>query len=322
MAKNKLKVLILGGGPSSEHEVSVKTAGMVRRYLNPEKYEAVLEIIPKTGKWSCPGGNGGADIAFIAMHGEFGEDGQIQKILERAGLSYTGSGVSASALGMDKAKSQAIFSLHGLNVPKSFFFSKQEFKDNEDKILKNIKEQFSFLVVIKPADRGSSVGVSVAGKRADLGAAIKKALAVSGNILAQEFIPGTELTCGILDDGKNNLMPLLPTEIVPKTGKFFDYESKYSESGSEEITPARVPADILTEAQDIAVKAHILTGCAGLSRTDMIWEKERGKIYVLEINTLPGLTEASLLPKAALASGIMFPELLNLIINSALVKNA
>ncbi len=304
MAKKKIKVLILAGGPSSEHEVSLRTAEMVAKHLDAKKYESTLETVPRIGDWFPRHSSGQTDIVFIAMHGEFGEDGKVQGLLELAGLPYTGSGVVASSLGMDKLRSQMIFRGGGLNIPETI----------------DLKSKISFPVVIKPADRGSSVGVSIVRRAGELPLAIKKAASVSQNIIAQEFVSGVEITCGVLDDGKSNLTPLLPTEIIPKMGEFFDYESKYKESGSEEITPARVPPEIIKEAQDIAVKAHILLGCAGFSRTDMIWNKESGKIYTLEINTIPGLTAGSLLPKAAAASGISFPKLLDHIIKSALAK--
>lgn len=301
MLNKKLRVLILGGGPSFEREVSLNSAEMVARHIDRKKYEPILATVPKTGKWAP---QGKVDVVFIAMHGEFGEDGQIQKILENYKIPYTGSGVLASALGMDKLRSQSLFANNGLNVPEIIY-------------LDNIKR---FPVVIKPSDRGSSVGVSIVKNKKELAPAIKRVRAVSKNIIAQEFISGAELACGVLDDGKNNLTPLLPTEIVPKMGDFFDYDSKYAESGSDEFTPARVPREILKEAQDIALKTHVLVGCAGFSRTDMIWSKESGKIYTLEINTIPGLTAQSLLPKAAAASGISFPNFLDRIIKSALAK--
>ncbi len=292
----------MSGGPSSEHEISLKTAEAVHRYLDRKKYEPTLAKISRKGRWELPISKikSIADIVFIAMHGEFGEDGTVQKILDNMKLPYTGSGFIASALGMDKLRSRQIFKSVGMAVP--------EFTD-------------SFPVVVKPADRGSSVGVSIVKKREDLKVAIKKAKKYSKNVIVEEFIDGTELTCGVLDDGKNNLTPLLPTEIVPKMGEFFDYASKYTESGSEEITPARVPPKILKECQDIALRAHVAVGCSGFSRTDMIWNKDGGKIYILEINTIPGLTQQSLLPKAAEASGISFPKLLDHIIKSALKKN-
>ncbi len=305
----KLRVLILGGGPSSEHEISLKTAKMVHKHLDRKKYQPMLASISRKGRWELPISKikSVADVVFIAMHGEFGEDGTVQKILDDIKLPYTGSGFRASALGMDKIRSRQIFKSAGMAVPK--------FID-------------SFPVVVKPSDRGSSVGVSIVKKREDLNAAIKNAKKYSKNVMVEEFVHGAELTCGVLDDGKNNLTPLLPTEIVPKMGEFFDYASKYTESGSEEITPARVPPEILKECQDIALRAHIAVGCSGFSRTDMIWSKldglprgKTGKIYVLEINTIPGLTRQSLLPKAAAASGISFPKLLDHIIKSALRKN-
>jgi len=302
MSTRKLRVLVLGGGPSSEHEISLKTAEMVHKHLDRKKYEPMLASISRKGRWELPVSKikSAADVIFIAMHGEFGEDGTVQKILDDMKLPYTGSGFKASALGMDKIRSRQIFKSIDLAVP--------AFTD-------------SFPAVVKPADRGSSVGVSVVKKRDDLKAAVEKAKTYSKNVMVEEFIGGTELTCGVLDDGKNNLTPLLPTEIVPKMGAFFDYASKYTESGSEEITPARVPPKILKECQDIALSAHVAVGCSGFSRTDMIWNKNKGKIYILEINTIPGLTRQSLLPKAAKASGISFPKLLDRIIKSALKNN-
>jgi len=299
----KLRVLVLGGGPSSEHEISLKTAEMVHKHLDQSRYRPILAGISRKGRWEVPVSKikSAADVVFIAMHGEFGEDGTVQKILDDIKALYTGSGFKASALGMDKIRSRQIFKSIGLAVP--------EFTD-------------SFPAVVKPVDRGSSVGVSIVKKRKDLRAAVEKAKKYSKNVIAEEFIEGTELTCGVLDDGKNNLTPLLPTEIVPKMGEFFDYASKYTESGSEEITPARVPPKILKECQDIALRAHTALGCSGFSRTDMIWRKSDGKIYILEINTIPGLTRQSLFPKAAKATGISFPKLLDHIIKSALVRTA
>jgi len=303
MSKKKLRVLILGGGPSSEHEISLQTAEMVHKHLDRKKYEPILASISRKGRWGLPVSKikSVADVVFVAMHGEFGEDGTVQKILDDMNLPHTGSGVRASALGMDKIRSRQIFKSIGLAVP--------GFTD-------------SFPAVVKPADRGSSVGVSVVKKREDLKAAVEKAKKYSKNVIIEEFIDGTELTCGVLDDGKNNLILLLPTEIVPKMGAFFDYASKYTESGSEEITPARVPPKILKECQDIALRAHTALGCSGFSRTDMIWRKSDGKIYILEINTIPGLARQSLLPKAAETSGISFAKLLDHIIKSALIKTA
>lgn len=321
MSGKKLKVLVLGGGPSSEHEISLKTAETVHKYLDRKKYAPMLASISKIGHWALPVSkiHSVADLIFIAMHGEFGEDGGVQAILDAAGVPYTGSGVAASALGMDKVRSRELFRSQGLNVPEYFFFSAREY-ENRSKILAGIKNRFSFPLIVKPADRGSSVGVSIVRTAPTLVGALRNALKFSPKVIAEEFIDGVELTCGVLDDGKNNLTPLLPTEIVPKMGEFFDYTSKYSESGADEITPARVPPKILKEAQYIALRAHIAVGCSGFSRTDMIWNKGRKKIYILEINTIPGLTQQSLLPKAAQASGISFPKLLDFIIKSALTK--
>lgn len=309
MPKKKLKVLILGGGPSSEHEVSLKTAAMVAKHLDKKKYEPILETVQKTGIWFP---RQKADVVFIAMHGEFGEDGKVQKILEMAGLPYTGSGVLASTLGMDKQASLGIFRDKGLNVPAFEVFTKRE----------KVKNNFGFPVVIKPADRGSSVGVAIAGSENEFKKGIADAFGYSDRVMVQKFIKGRELTCGVLDDGRGGMFPLPITEILPKKGVFYDYSSKYDEGGSKHVVgPGNLPSSIALLVGHSAMLAHSSLGCSGMSRTDFIYGED-GKLYILEINTIPGMTPTSLLPEAAISSGISFPELLDRIIKSALVRQA
>lgn len=306
MAK-KLRVLILGGGPSSEHEISIKTAEMVAKHLDRKKYDPKLVIVDRYGKWIMPRN---VDVAFIAMHGEFGEDGQVQKILENAQLLYTGSGVAASALGMDKPASLSIFRDQGLNVPVFEVFKKGE----------KIKNNFGFPVVVKPADRGSSVGVMIAKSGTVFKKGVKDAFKFSDRIILQKFVEGRELTCGVLDDGRGKMTPLLITEILPKKGAFYDYKSKYDDGGSEHvISPKNLPRKTVSEVQDSAMLAHSSIGCSGMSRSDFILDND-GKLYILEINTIPGMTNTSLLPEAAIRAGISFPKLLDRIIKAGLAK--
>lgn len=305
----KLKVIVLSGGPSAEHDISLKTGAMVAKALDRSKYEIEELIIGRDGYWPAPPQNLKADVVFIAMHGEYGEDGTVQKILEDAGLRYTGSGSQASRLGMDKIKSAEVFRDAGLLVP---YFVVVEKSDRRP-----IVRQYP--VVIKPADRGSSVGVSVVKKADDLTAAFKKAFEFSNTVIIQEFIKGREITCGVLDDGKDNAMALPPTEIIPPENTFFDFEAKYNLGASREITPPNLPAKTIKDIQETALKAHKAVGCSGMSRTDMIIEKS--KVYILEINTIPGMTETSLLPQEAKAANINFPQLLDHIITAAVNKN-
>lgn len=308
---DKIRVAVLTGGPSAEYEVSLKTGKMVLENLDRNKYQAKEVRISKTAKWPISPAKikKDFDLVFIAMHGEYGEDGTVQKILEKYKIPYTGSGVKASALGMDKAKSSALFKKAGLNVPPFDLI-------RVGKNFQGFKISVDLPVVVKPNDRGSSVGISIVEKFADLMLAITKAAEYSPNVMIQKYIKGREFTCGVLIRGKK-LKPFLPTEIIPRSSNFFDYTAKYASGGSQEITPPKLFKSEIRKIQQIALKAHKATGARGFSRTDVIMD-EKGRFYVLEINTLPGMTEASLLPKAAKAEGISFPQLLDLIVESAL----
>lgn len=284
------------GGPSAEHEISLRTGRMVLEHLDKNKYQARGIVISESGHWptSIASIKRSFDLAFIAMHGEYGEDGQVQELLERAGIKFTGSGAAASRLGMDKAASGALFQNAGLKIP-----------PRADKVP----------LVIKPSDRGSSVGVSIVKKNYEIAPAVLLAAKYSANIICQKYIQGREFTCGILEtNSKAKALP--PTEIIPKTN-FFDYKAKYTSGASREITPPELSVSKIKEIQRTALAAHRAIGARGLSRTDVIMDK-KGVFYVLEINTLPGLTKTSLLPQEAAALGIEFPRLLEIIIENAL----
>ncbi len=312
----KLRVGILMGGPSSEHEVSLSTGRMVLKNLDPKKFKAIPVKIEKSGDWPMPLSRlkEEIDLAFIAMHGEYGEDGQIQSLLETFRIPYTGSDPIASALAMDKRKSSVLLANSGLAIPK-FLALKKEDAHIEFAVARNFRGS----VVIKPADRGSSVGVNVSHKKSDLKYAIQKALQHSGEIIAQQHVRGREVTCGVLEINRTPVA-LLPTEIIPNGSSFFDYYSKYNTNGSIEITPPNLPKKTIRKIQAAALRAHEALGCSGVSRTDMILTKG-DKLYILETNTLPGLTETSLLPQQAEKMGISFPKLLEIIINSALDRH-
>lgn len=312
MKNKKIRIAVLSGGPSAEYAVSLNTGRQVMKNLDKKKYGARRVVISKTGKWALSPVfiKKNFDAVFLAMHGEYGEDGTIQKILEKNKILFTGSGARASRLGMDKIRSGAVFRQAGLNVPR--FIKARNIFPFEKGGLRGI----SFPIVVKPNDRGSSVGTGVARNPKELAVKIKKARKFSGDILIQEYIKGREFTCGVLEIG-GRPRAFLPTEIIPKTSGFFDYFAKYTKGASQEITP---PPNLLkikiAELQKIALRAHQAIGCCGFSRTDMILGPD-DKFYVLEINTIPGLTETSLFPKAAKASGISFKKLLDLIIRAA-----
>lgn len=320
--KKKTRVAVLVGGPSSEHEVSLKSGAVVARALDPSKYEARRVTIDKRGEWEIPPETLAkqSDVAFIAMHGTYGEDGTVQRMLEDLGMAYTGSDALASALGMNKFLSTRHFRLHGLPIPVSILVSRGEWGRRPTKVMQEIRYYVGYPLVVKPNNQGSSVGVSVVSNEEGLGKALEEVFLVSREALAQQFIEGRELTCGVLDYGwPESAYPLLPTEIIPRISSFFDYRAKYEPGGSLEITPPHLPDPIIRVVQRMAVTAHRAIGCSGFSRTDMLLNG-RGEVYLLEVNTIPGLTEQSLLPKAAEASGIPFREMLHRVIGAALFR--
>jgi D-alanine-D-alanine ligase len=249
------------------------------------------------------------EVAFIALHGRFGEDGTIQKILEDLGIPYTGSGVLASKFALDKVLSRQRFLSFGLNVPDYTVLEKKDF----DKTYLSLSK-FKFPLVVKPACQGSSIGLSIVEDEDSLFKAIDLAFSFDERIIIEEYIEGRELTVGILDE---EALPVI--EIIPKK-KFFDYEAKYTPGLTEYVVPAKLEEKIASQAKSSALLAHKSLDCFGFSRVDMILNKEN-KVFVLEVNTIPGLTETSLLPKAAKAVGISFLELCLKLIDSAYRRN-
>jgi D-alanine-D-alanine ligase len=341
MTQDKLNVVVLMGGPSAEHDVSLNTGKVIINALNRSKYNILPVTISKEGKWFLPAlgelppgesdkslsletgkalenlkSSGKADVVFIAMHGTWGEDGTVQGFLELAGIPYTGSGILASALAMDKSRSCRFFSSYGLQVPAFMDISRREWAVFKDRIMREIADKLAFPCVIKPSACGSSVGISIVKNMESLELAIEEAFIHDRTVMAQEFVSGVEVTCAVLDEGEKDPVALPPTQIIPKGSEFFDYHAKYSPGASEEVTPPRLPSETIEKIQQIALKAHEALGCYGMSRTDMI-VSERG-IFVLETNTIPGMTETSLFPQAAAAVGISFAELLDKMISSAL----
>jgi D-alanine-D-alanine ligase len=304
----KLRIGLLHGGPSSEHEVSLNTAKQINLYLNPKRYIILPVKISRTGIW--PQGFAPADLkrkidlAFLALHGEFGEDGIVQGLLESFQIPYTFSGVLASALAMDKWRSTRLAESVGIAIPETVHLKKGVAYQILPKGAK---------VVVKPNASGSSIGVSIV-PRTKARAAIQKLFKTRQEILVQSYIAGTEVTVSVIGNHTAQAMPVV--EIAP-TAKFFDYHSKYAQGGSEHIIPARLPKTVTRALQAAAVNMHYLLGCRGVSRSDFIVDN-KGKFYYLETNTIPGMTATSLLPQAAAEHGIPFPELLDQIIDLAL----
>ncbi|MFA5174869.1 MAG: D-alanine--D-alanine ligase [Patescibacteria group bacterium] len=328
MPKNKkIKIGVLMGGPSTEREVSFVTGKAVCDNLDKNKYQIFPIEMSKSGEFFLLKNEKKElfdifknkkkfDIIFIAMHGAYGEDGCAQGMLQTLGIRYTGSGVLASAVGMDKIKSNELYKIGGLSVPKFIYFNKNEWKKSKDETLEKIKIKIGMPVVIKPVDQGSSVGVFIIKEEKEIKKAVEAAFKYSNFIMAQAFVKGEEATCGVLESG-GEPFALPPTRIKANIGEFYDYKSKYKTGGSTHICPADFSSEINKKIQEMAVKAHKILGCRGMSRTDFIVSEDE-KIYVLETNTIPGMTPMSLLPEAAGKAGIGFTEMLNLIVKASL----
>ncbi|MEJ2103049.1 MAG: D-alanine--D-alanine ligase [Ignavibacteriaceae bacterium] len=249
------------------------------------------------------------DIVFSAMHGKWAEDGTVQSLLELRGLKYTGSKVLASALAMDKEMSKVIFRQAGVQTPDWFTVSSPSFGPRD--IINKIINEIGFPCIIKPNDQGSTVGLKLVKEESEVEEAVKVALEFSNKALIEKYISGRELTVAVFI---NEALPVL--EIVPKSG-LYDYKSKYTSGMSEYIVPAKIPDEISKRAQQLALKAFHSIGCDGYARVDFRFSDE-GVLYCLEVNTLPGMTPLSLVPKAAKAVGISFEELIKRIIEQAL----
>ena len=354
MLRRKIKVAVLMGGPSEEHEVSLNTGRQILENLDPVKYIVEPVVITKKRRWlfsdpilktpkkierkiaaaSLPQSRAlaensavekvarekKADVVFIALHGKYGEDGTVQGLLEAVGLPYTGSGVLASALGMNKPRSLSVLRDAGLAVPEFRVLGAREVFEKRARFpASKLVHEFSLPLVVKPADHGSSIGVSIVKRARDVVPALHDAFRYCREAMVQRFIDGKELTCGVIEQGKT-LRAFTPIEIVPRRGDFYNYASKYEDGGSDHFIPPRgVSKKILGRVRDAAVRTHKALGCRGMSRTDFILARDNTP-YVLEINTIPGMTATSLLPQAASHDGVDFSQLLDIIIRRALER--
>lgn len=285
------KVGVLLGGSSSERAISLKSGKAVARALRNRGVKVVE--IGEDGDVKSGVLKQRIDLAFIALHGRFGEDGQVQHFLEEAGIPYTGSGVAASHLAMDKGASRMKFRQDGLTVPEFRLYRRGE---------AHLPPPFTGRLVIKPAREGSSIGLTIIRSSRGYEAACRTAERYDRQILVERYIPGRELTVGVLED---EALPVI--EIVPKN-KFFDFSAKYTEGRTEFILPAPLPEERYREVQAAALRAHRSLGCYAYSRTDFILGRD-GRLYLLEVNTIPGFTSTSLFPQAAARAGISFGEL-------------
>ncbi len=358
MSKKKLKVGVLFGGRSAEHEVSLVSAFSVIKNLDYKKYEAVPIGITKKGEWYAgpqvldllksgksipkllqvilPAEPGrellknqntkikiqklSLDVVFPVLHGTFGEDGTVQGLLELSGIPYVGCGVLGSAVGMDKIAQKMIFQAVGIPTPNFLYIRLSEYKKNSQKFIKECQTKLRLPCFVKPANLGSSVGISKAHNIKELKLAITLAAKYDERIIVEQNIEkALEIECAVL--GNNNPHASVLGQIVA-SNEFYDYDAKYVNGKSQAIIPAPLPKRISTLIQKLAVQAFVALDLAGMSRVDFLVSRDLKHIYLNEVNTIPGFTSISMYPKLWEVSGLLYPQLLSRLIQLAMERHA
>ena len=358
----KIRVGVLFGGRSGEHEVSLLSARSVMGAIDREKYAVVPIGITKEGRWIASGdpmkalaaGDAGAsqpvallgdpsrrglmrledmkraikatrltelDVIFPVLHGPYGEDGTVQGLLELAGVPFVGAGVTASALGMDKAVFKNVMQAHGLPIVDYAVLKRKEWDADPEGVMDRIEDQLGYPVFTKPANLGSSVGISKCRGRAGLAAGLAEAARYDRKLLVEVAVPATrEIEVSVL--GNDDPIASIPGEIIPSR-EFYSYEAKYVDDGeqaSQLLIPAPISPATAERVRDLAVRAYVAIDCAGMARADFLLSGETGELYVNELNTIPGFTAISMYPKLWEASGIPYAELIDRLIGLAIER--
>ncbi len=319
LQSNKIRVALLYGGRSGEHEISIRSAESIKKALDPERYEVKSFVISKTGQWSPrafspePGGNPDIDIVFPILHGTFGEDGTIQGLLELADLPYVGAGVLASAVSMDKAITKKLCAQAGLPVVEHLILYRGEFD------VEKLDLPFEYPVFVKPANLGSSVGITKAKNEAEFRAALNLAMQYDRKLVVERGVTGREFECAVLDGAEP--MASVPCEIFPSQD-FYTYEDKYLLDKARIEMPANLTAAQTAEMQRLAIGCFEAVGCEGMGRVDFLMDRKTGQFYVNEINTIPGFTSISMYPKMLEYSGVPYAALLDRLIEMGLQRGA
>jgi D-alanine-D-alanine ligase len=324
--KQRLRVAVLAGGRSSEHEISLASARSVLASLDPERYDVVTVAIGRDGRWELGSGDGSVaetlpvpaanapatlgavDVVLPILHGPFGEDGTVQGLLELAGVAYVGAGVAASALCMDKDLFKKVLRDSGIPVARHVALRTAE----------SVENPFGFPCFVKPARLGSSVGITKAHDESELEQAAALAFRHDEKILVEEFLHGMEVEVGVL--GNRQPIASLPGEIVPLGHEWYDYASKYEEGGMKLVIPPELPEGVIEQVQRVAVEAFRVTECEGMARVDC-FVVDGDRVVVNELNTIPGFTSTSVYAKLFEASGIAYEELLSRLIDLAVERH-
>ena len=310
-----IKVIIIFGGPGKEDEVSISSAKNILENIDRDKFEVVEVFVDKNKKYIINDKifaeqeglqeikNMKVEVIFPIIHGTYGEDGELQSELEELGVPFVGSSSRVSALTIDKNKTNSLLERNGIKIPRSKIISKED-----------IGFDFQYPIILKPINEGSSVDLFKFENKNYSDNQIDFVFKNHKEMLAQEFVTGREFTCGVIEK-EGEVIPLIATEIILTKGELFDYQAKYTVGGCKEITPAEIDVVTMKNIQDIAVACHKVLGCKSISRTDIILKDN--DIYVLEINTVPGMTKTSFIPQQAMACGYDMKELVTTLINSA-----
>ena len=352
--KRKIRVGVLFGGRSSEHEVSLTSARGIMEALDKDKYEVIPIGITKSGHWLTGGDihqhllaaaaghpiiadhiakveeavsesalmlpieeTGPLDVIFPVLHGPYGEDGTVQGFLELLGLPYVGAGVVASAVGMDKAVCKDIFRTHNLPIVPHLTFLRRHWKTDPEGVLAQCEKSLTYPIFVKPANLGSSVGVNKAKDRAGLQAGFEDAIQYDRKVIVEQGVEAREIEVSVL--GNDEPIASIPGEIIPSR-EFYSYAAKYLDDSSELLIPAPLHPDQARLIQEMAIKAFLALDCSGMARCDFLLDKESGAIYLNEINTIPGFTPISMYPKLWEASGLSYRELVSRLIELALER--
>lgn len=355
--KKRIRVGVIFGGRSGEHEVSLSSAQSIMAAMDEEKYEVIPIGITKEGRWIAGGdpmaalethrqdeasyetallgdptqkgliplatrergqeGRVSVDVIFPVLHGPYGEDGTIQGLLELANVPYVGAGVLGSVLGMDKAAMKDIFRAHNLPIVAYRVYKRRDLDRNPIAVEEDIESELGYPCFVKPANLGSSVGVSKVHDRTELGPALQLAATYDRKIVVEEAVNAREIECSVL--GNDEPIASVLGEIIP-CNEFYDYEAKYIDDRSELVIPADLPKDLAEQIRDIAIRAFLAVDCAGMARVDFLVERDSLEVYLNELNTIPGFTPISMYPKLWEATGLPYAELIDRLIQLAVER--
>ncbi|MFI7703202.1 D-alanine--D-alanine ligase family protein [Nonomuraea sp. NPDC049480] len=313
----RVRVAVLAGGPSAEHEVSLQSAQAVLDALPRDLYEPVAVIIDRQGRWPVELRRDLADVVFPVLHGPFGEDGVVQGHLETLGIPYVGCGVLASAVAMNKVAMRRTFLAEDIPVTPHVWFTEHQWRTTTD--YWGLVKSLDWPMYVKPANMGSSIGISRVTSMEELRAGVELALAYDRVVVVEQGVTAREVICGVLG-GYDTPDASVPGELIVP-GDWLDYEAKYLSRAEIAIIPAVLPERVAEDVRELALRAFRAIGGYGLSRVDFLHEEDTGRLYVLEINTMPGFTSRSVYARAWAASGVPYPDLLRRLIDLAFARS-